>query len=72
VSTRTHDGLPVRMLTIVDEYTRECLAIDVARAAACRRRPGPSGGVIRLAWSTELYTLGQWTGVYGQCSAEVA
>ena len=31
VSTRTHDGLPVRMLTIVDEYTRECLAIDVAR-----------------------------------------
>ena len=31
VSTRAHDGLPVRMLTIVDEYTRECLAIDVAR-----------------------------------------
>ncbi len=31
MATRTHDGLPVRMLTIVDEYTRECLAIDVAR-----------------------------------------
>jgi putative transposase len=27
----THDGRPLRMLTIVDEYTRECLAIDVAR-----------------------------------------
>ncbi len=27
----THDGRPFRMLTIVDEYTRECLAIDVAR-----------------------------------------
>ena len=31
VMTRTHDGRPVRMLTILDEYTRECLAIDVAR-----------------------------------------
>jgi len=28
---RTHDGRPFRMLTLVDEYTRECLAIDVAR-----------------------------------------
>ena len=25
------DGRPLRLLTIVDEYTRECLAIDVAR-----------------------------------------
>jgi putative transposase len=31
VADRTHDGRPLRMLTIVDEYTRECLAIDVAR-----------------------------------------
>ena len=31
VLTRTHDGRAVRMLTILDEYTRECLAIDVAR-----------------------------------------
>lgn len=31
VATRDRGGLPVRMLTIVDEYTRECLAIDVAR-----------------------------------------
>ena len=27
----TADGCPIRMLTIVDEYTRECLAIDVAK-----------------------------------------
>ena len=27
----THDGKPFRMLTIVDEHTRECLAINVAR-----------------------------------------
>jgi len=31
VASWTHDGRPFRMLTLVDEYTRECLAIDVAR-----------------------------------------
>jgi transposase InsO family protein len=28
---RTTDGRPLRLLTIMDEFTRECLAIDVAR-----------------------------------------
>jgi transposase InsO family protein len=31
VQCRTHDGRAIRMLTVVDEFTRECLAIDVAR-----------------------------------------
>jgi putative transposase len=31
VLIRTHDGRPVRLLTVVDEYTRECLVIEVAR-----------------------------------------
>lgn len=31
VTARTHDGRAFKMLTIVDEYTRECLAIDTAR-----------------------------------------
>ena len=31
VQDRTREGRPLRMLTIVDEYTRECLSIDVAR-----------------------------------------
>jgi len=31
VTDRTHDGRVLRMLVIVDEYTRECLAIDVGR-----------------------------------------
>ena len=44
VSGRTHDGVPFRMLTIVDEFTRECLAIDVARKLS-------SDDVLeRLAW----------------------
>jgi len=28
---RTHDGRPLRVLVIVDEYTRECLSIDINR-----------------------------------------
>lgn len=31
MATRTEDGRPVKLLAIVDEYTRECLAIDVER-----------------------------------------
>jgi transposase InsO family protein len=31
VQARTHDGRAFRMLTVIDEYTRECLAIEVAR-----------------------------------------
>jgi transposase InsO family protein len=31
VQDRTHDGRAFRMLTVVDEFTRECLAIDVGR-----------------------------------------
>jgi len=31
VHHRTHDGRAFRLLTLMDEYTRECLAIDVAR-----------------------------------------
>ncbi len=31
VLARTHDGRSFRMLTVIDEYTRECLAILVAR-----------------------------------------
>lgn len=29
---RTHDGRALRLLTIVDEYSRECLAITVGRS----------------------------------------
>ena len=32
VHERTHDGRTMRMLTVIDEFTRECLAIHVARS----------------------------------------
>jgi putative transposase len=31
VAERTTDGRPLRFLTLIDEYTRECLALPVAR-----------------------------------------
>ena len=31
VQGRTHDGRAFRMLTVIDEYSRECLTIEVAR-----------------------------------------
>ena len=31
VSTRTHDGRALKLLTVLDEYTRQCLAIKVGR-----------------------------------------
>ncbi len=31
MAARTHDGRGFRLLTIIDEYSRECLAIKVAR-----------------------------------------
>jgi len=44
VHTRTHDGRAIRLLTLVDEYTRECLSIDVGR------RLTSEDVLERLAW----------------------
>jgi putative transposase len=31
VADRTYDGRPLRLLTVIDEFTRECLTIEVER-----------------------------------------
>jgi putative transposase len=31
VQARTHDGRAIKMLTVIDEFTRQCMAIEVAR-----------------------------------------
>ena len=41
VACRTEDGRAVRMLTVIDEYTRECLAIRTARRKAQGRTAKP-------------------------------
>ena len=30
-ATGTHDGKPISMLTVIDEYSRECLATEMTR-----------------------------------------
>ena len=47
VQGRTHDGQAFRMLTVIDEYTRECLAIEVDRHIR-------SGDVLHVL--TDLFT----------------
>ena len=37
VATRTEDGRPLRILTLIDEYTREYLALRVARKLNSQR-----------------------------------
>ena len=44
VQTRTSDGRVLRLLTVLDEFTRECLAIDVGR------RLNHEDVLARLAW----------------------
>jgi len=36
VSAMTHDGRTLRLLVLIDEYTRECLAIEVGRSFTAR------------------------------------
>jgi len=31
MADRTHDGRPIKILTVIDQYSRECLAIVVER-----------------------------------------
>ncbi len=44
VLARTHEWLPLRLLVVVDERTRECLAIEVARQL------GSDDVLERLSW----------------------
>ena len=59
---RTSDGRPLRFLVVIDEYTRECLSIDVSRKlnsedVLCRlaelfiMRGTPNSGSLRMALS---------------------
>ena len=44
---RTADGRPLKWLTLVDEYTRECLALEVGRGMTARAVNGLLAGVVR-------------------------
>ena len=44
---RTSDGRPLKWLTLVDEYTRECLALEVARGMTAQAVNEVLAGVVR-------------------------
>lgn len=48
VYEQTHDGRPLKLLTVIEEYSRECLAIEVGRKLT-------SHGVLRVLF--DLFTL---------------
>lgn len=44
---RTSDGRPLKWLTLIDEYTRECLALEVARGMTAEAVKAVLAGVVR-------------------------
>ena len=46
VSARTHDGRTIRMLTLIDEYTRECLAMSSGETTGEIRSERSPGGCV--------------------------
>jgi transposase InsO family protein len=44
---RTSDGRPLKWFTLVDEYTRECLALEVERGMTARAVSAVLAGVVR-------------------------
>ena len=54
VSARTHDGRTLRLLTLLDEYTRECLALPVAAA---------NGGSREVSETLDLSEVMLWRGI---------
>jgi putative transposase len=47
IHDRTADGRPLKWLSVVDEYTRECLALEVARSMTAARVVQILAGLIR-------------------------
>ena len=70
VADRTHDGRPFRMLTIIDEFSRKCLAIIVARRLNSDDVLADLHRAVRRARSARLYSLRQRRRIYrcGWCA----
>lgn len=47
IHDRTADGRPLKWLSVVDEYTRECVGLEVARSMSAKRVTELLAGMIR-------------------------
>ena len=64
VATRTEDGRPLRILTLIDEYMRESLALKVAQSL---RQKLSGTGLERLGVQTLFIELGSpWENGYNE------
>jgi transposase InsO family protein len=66
VEDRTHDGRKFRMLNVIDEFTRECLAIRVARKLGLGRRHRRALGPVHPARRARAHPVRQRPGVRRQ------
>ena len=57
-------GRMVRILSVVDVYTRECLALEADTSLRLRARDAGAGAADRRAWPARKCALGQRAGVY--------
>ena len=71
VSTRTHDGRVLKLLTVLDEYTRQCLAIKVGAEDPSARRTRGSGRSLHSVRSAPASTFGQRARVHGTSDSAV-
>ena len=67
----THNGRPFRILNVIDEYTRECLATRVARQLDGGRCAGVPDPTFLSAGRATAFAVGQWTRVHGEKDSEV-
>ena len=70
VEDRTHNGRKFRMLNIIDEFTRECLAIRVDRKLKVDRRDRRALGPVHPARHARAHPFRQWPGVRRQAVRE--
>ena len=64
VFDRTANGRSIKWLSIVDEYTRECLALEVDRSMTSRGCAGRAARSVRDSWRAEVHSQRQRPGVY--------
>ena len=66
METRTHDGRKVRVMNVIDEFTRECLTIRVARKLKGTDVIDVPLRSIHPARCSRPCSIGQWSGVRRQ------
>ena len=72
VKAMTHDGRALRILVVIDEYTRECLALRVARRLGSLQVIETLADVMLVRRDSGAYSFGQWARIHCPGVAEVA